>query len=199
RPSRRGGRAAADGRGGGRLLDRPRGRPPRRPLWRGPLAGNRHAPARGGRPPRRPTWRPHVCLEPGPHPDATGCLESLATDPGGRRPALERRGTRADGSDDMNGPPVLETERLRLRPMEQGDLSALLDVLGDAATMRFYDHPFSQDDVVAWIRRTEERYEQHGFGLLAVDLNGTCIGDCGPALQEVEGVDEVELGWHIRR
>jgi RimJ/RimL family protein N-acetyltransferase len=85
--------------------------------------------------------------------------------------------------------------------MELDDLDPLAAILGDAETMRFYDHPFSREEALAWIVRTRERYEQHGFGLFGVELiaDGTFIGDCGPALQTVEGIDQVELGWHIRR
>jgi [ribosomal protein S5]-alanine N-acetyltransferase len=101
----------------------------------------------------------------------------------------------------MSALPTLTTQRLRLRPMTLDDLDALAQILGDAETMRFYANPFSRDESLAWIVRTLERYGQHGFGLFAVELlaDGAFIGDCGPALQTVEGVDDVELGWHIRR
>jgi ribosomal-protein-alanine N-acetyltransferase len=97
--------------------------------------------------------------------------------------------------------PVLSTERLRLRPMTLDDLDPLAPILGDAETMRFYPHPFSRDEALGWILRTLERYEHDGFGLFAIELadDGSFIGDCGPALQTVEGRDEIELGWHVRR
>jgi [ribosomal protein S5]-alanine N-acetyltransferase len=95
----------------------------------------------------------------------------------------------------------LTTDRLELRPMRDADVAALAQVLGDPWSMRFYPAPFDLDATTAWVRRNQERYEQDGFGLLAVVDRATdeVIGDCGPTLQEVDGEHHVELGWHIRR
>jgi RimJ/RimL family protein N-acetyltransferase len=53
---------------------------------------------------------------------------------------------------------------------------------------------------VAWIDRQFERYAQDGFGLWIVEdrATGEFLGTVGPALQTVESVDEVEIGWHVR-
>jgi RimJ/RimL family protein N-acetyltransferase len=95
----------------------------------------------------------------------------------------------------------LETERLRLRPMEVDDEDALLAVLGDPIAMRFYPRPFDRLEVHGWIGRVRERYERDGFGLLAVveRSTGEVVGDCGPMLMETGHGVHVELGWHIRR
>lgn len=97
--------------------------------------------------------------------------------------------------------PVLETDRLRLRRYRLDDLDALFEVIGDAHTMRFYPRRFGRDDARDWITRNLERYERDGFGLWAMELKATgeFVGNCGPAVQEVEGRREVELGWHIHR
>ena len=65
--------------------------------------------------------------------------------------------------------------------------------------MRFYPHPFSMDESREWIDRMRERYERDGFSLLAVEdrATGEFLGNVGPILQHVDGVDEVELGWSI--
>lgn len=65
--------------------------------------------------------------------------------------------------------------------------------------MRFYPHPFSVEESRAWIERTRQRYELDGFALLAVEdrTTGDFLGNVGPAVQVVDGVDEVELGWSI--
>jgi RimJ/RimL family protein N-acetyltransferase len=54
---------------------------------------------------------------------------------------------------------------------------------------------------VAWIGRNCERYRRDGHGLWAMLLkqSGELIGDCGCTLQEVEGKNEVEVGYHVRR
>jgi len=94
----------------------------------------------------------------------------------------------------------LETPRLVLRPMALSDLDALAPILGDPRSMRFYPRPFDRSMVTGWIERTLERYDDDGYGLLAVveRATGEVIGDCGPTRQIVDGDDFVELGWHIR-
>jgi [ribosomal protein S5]-alanine N-acetyltransferase len=96
-------------------------------------------------------------------------------------------------------PPTLETTRLRLRPLTMDDLEALHAIQSDPVHMRFYPHPFSVDESRAWIARMQECYEERGFALLAVDdrETGEFLGNVGPHVQHVDGVDEVELGWSI--
>lgn len=95
----------------------------------------------------------------------------------------------------------LETERLSIRPLCLDDVEALHEVLGDAEAMVFYNHPFSRAEVVTWIERSIERYERDGCALFAVEdrITGELLGDNGPSVQTVEGIDHVELGWHTRR
>lgn len=95
----------------------------------------------------------------------------------------------------------LLTERLRLRPLARRDVDALLAVLGDADTMKWYPAPLEHDGVVAWIDRALESYAQNGFGLLAIEdrSTGAFLGDCGATLQYVDHEPHVELGWHVRR
>jgi len=65
--------------------------------------------------------------------------------------------------------------------------------------MRFYPHPFSRTETEQWIARTLSSYEARGFGLLAVEdgATGEFLGNVGPTIQHVDGVDEIELGWSI--
>jgi ribosomal-protein-alanine N-acetyltransferase len=95
--------------------------------------------------------------------------------------------------------PTLETARLRLRPLEPADAKALNVIQSDPVHMRFYPHPFSLDESREWIDRMRERRERDGFSLLAVEdrATGEFLGNVGPILQHVDGVDEVELGWSI--
>jgi [ribosomal protein S5]-alanine N-acetyltransferase len=96
---------------------------------------------------------------------------------------------------------ILETERLLIRRLREPDVDALHAVLGDAETMRYYPAPFDRDGCAAWIEDSIERYARDGFGLYGLELRATgeLIGDCGPAVRAIEGVDEVEMGWHVRR
>jgi [ribosomal protein S5]-alanine N-acetyltransferase len=99
--------------------------------------------------------------------------------------------------------PILETERLRIRPFHEdlSDAGAMFSVLSDPVSMRFYPKPFDADGALAWVERWVNAYDEAGFGLLAIEdrMTGEVIGDCGPTLQNVDGQSFVELGWHVRR
>lgn len=98
--------------------------------------------------------------------------------------------------------PVLETRRLRLRPFatDLSDMDAMVPVLGDPFSMRFYPRPFDRSGVAAFIERQLERYRIDGFGLSVIEdrRTGEVLGDCGPTMQHVDGEPFVELGWHVR-
>ena len=95
--------------------------------------------------------------------------------------------------------PTLETQRLLLRPLVAEDAETLNRIQSDADHMRFYPSPFSFEETREWIARAQERYERDGFGLLAVEdrTTGEFLGNVGPVVQLVDGVDEIELGWSI--
>jgi len=95
---------------------------------------------------------------------------------------------------------ILETERLILRKMNEGDYDDLYKVLGDPEIMKHYPYSFDEERVRGWISRNMGRYAKDGFGLWAVCLKdtGEMIGDCGLTLQNIEGEMLPEIGYHIR-
>jgi [ribosomal protein S5]-alanine N-acetyltransferase len=96
---------------------------------------------------------------------------------------------------------ILETPRLLLRKFTLQDAEALELCLGDPVVMEFYPAPLDRQGVEGWIARNLARYERDGHGLWAMVLRDTnqVIGDCGCTIQEVEGKNEVEVGYHVRR
>jgi [ribosomal protein S5]-alanine N-acetyltransferase len=96
---------------------------------------------------------------------------------------------------------VLETSRLLLRKLTLEDAEALELCLGDPIAMEFYPAPLDRQGVEGWIERNLGRYERDGHGLWAMVLKGSSqvIGDCGCVMQEVEGSNGVEVGYHVRR
>ena len=96
---------------------------------------------------------------------------------------------------------VLETSRLILREFLEEDVEPLALVLSDPETMRFYPAPFDRAGVEEWIARNRRRYAEYGHGLWAMILksSGELIGDCGLTVQNVDGANEVEIGYHVRR
>jgi ribosomal-protein-alanine N-acetyltransferase len=96
---------------------------------------------------------------------------------------------------------ILQTPRLILREFCPEDVDALARIISDPEAMRFYPTPFDRAGVEEWITRNRRRYTKDGHGLWAMVLkaNGELIGDCGMTVQTVEGTDEIEIGYHVRR
>jgi ribosomal-protein-alanine N-acetyltransferase len=96
---------------------------------------------------------------------------------------------------------ILETPRLILRELVPEDRDALALVISDPETMRHYPAPYDRAGVENWIARNRARYAAHGHGLwgMVLKATGELIGDCGLTLQEVDGENIVEIGYHLRR
>ena len=96
---------------------------------------------------------------------------------------------------------IFETSRLLLREFTLQDVDALVAVLGDPVAMQYYPAPFNRKEVEEWIERNRQRYQREGYGLWAMLLRETeqLIGDCGCFLRDIEGRNEVEIAYHVRR
>jgi len=93
---------------------------------------------------------------------------------------------------------VLETARLRLRPMTDDDLEEMSAMLGDPEVMRYYPAPKTRAEAQLWIDWNKRNYAEYGFGLWVMeDHEGKFIGDCGLTMQIVDGTAEVEVGYHV--
>ncbi len=96
---------------------------------------------------------------------------------------------------------IIETERLYMRRMTQGDFSSLCRILQDPDVMYAYEHAFSDQEVQEWLDRQLRRYEEDGFGLWAVILkeNGEMIGQCGITMQEWNEREVPEIGYLFQK
>jgi len=97
-------------------------------------------------------------------------------------------------------PVVLETPRLRLRPMTEADADNLHRLSQSANVNRFIgETPLA--DVAAGLAifrdRIEPQYRQHGVGRLAIELrpDGAFAGWCG--LKYRPDTDEYDLGYRL--
>ena len=72
-------------------------------------------------------------------------------------------------------------------------------MVGDAEQMTFYPRPRTRDEASAWIRRNRAFYEEHGFGFWLIELlpRSRFAGYCGVRPLDLEGVPEIEIGWHV--
>ena len=94
----------------------------------------------------------------------------------------------------------LMTERLRFRRLVPDDIAWWMDYMNSAEAIRFM--PFtlgSRSDGERMIQRAMERYAEDGSGLHAIVLRegGTPVGQCGLLTQHVDGVMELEIGYHF--
>lgn len=96
---------------------------------------------------------------------------------------------------------ILETERLLLREITHLDSEELLKIWGDAETMSLFPKTLNPQEMGEWIDRNLKRYESYGHGVWAVILKDSLqfVGDCGLVIQEVDGVEELEVGYHFNR
>lgn len=96
---------------------------------------------------------------------------------------------------------ILETERLYLREMDQGDFRSLCRILQDDGAMYAYEGAFTDGEVQEWLDRQIARYQRWGFGLWAVILkeNGRMIGQCGLTMQPWKDGEVLEIGYLFER
>ncbi|HYJ79160.1 MAG TPA: GNAT family N-acetyltransferase [Longimicrobiaceae bacterium] len=96
---------------------------------------------------------------------------------------------------------VIETERLLLRELTDEDHDRLYELYLDPRVNRFLGGP--PPPYGRYLREVNARwplyYRKHGFGLWGVirKADGETIGRCGLLKQEVDGVEEVEVGYAL--
>lgn len=93
---------------------------------------------------------------------------------------------------------ILETERIRLREFTRQDLDDLAAMFADEEHMRFYSRPKTRAEAAAWIDWNLDLYAERGFGLWVMESKATreFLGQCGLTPQTVDGITDIELGWH---
>ncbi len=96
----------------------------------------------------------------------------------------------------------LQTERLTTRFLTMDDCQPWSVFLGDKECIKFFpkaDFETPLDRSEFWIDKQINRYKENKYGLQAlIDKNtGEFIGQCGLLLQDVDGIKELEVGYHI--
>lgn len=97
---------------------------------------------------------------------------------------------------------VPRTERLHSRNIKPEDASEWEPFFNDRDSLQFL--PVNPQQTLAeysefWIERQLQRYQNRQFGLKAIIRNAdqVLVGMCGLLLQEVDHIQEVEVGYHI--
>jgi RimJ/RimL family protein N-acetyltransferase len=80
-------------------------------------------------------------------------------------------------------------------------LDVMCELLGDPEVMLHYPHPMNREETQQWIERGLMRYERDGCSFYALESRDTggFLGQCGILIQEVEGVNETEVGYLLMR
>ena len=96
---------------------------------------------------------------------------------------------------------ILETNRLKLRELNEKDIIPLHEILSDVETMKYYPAPFDLKGTEVWINRSRESYTENEFGLWAVVLKSdeTFAGQCGITYTNIDGDKVPEIGYHINK
>lgn len=95
----------------------------------------------------------------------------------------------------------LQSPRLITRFITQDDVPVWLEYCRDSEATRFTAIPGKTPEELAqfFIDRALARYEAGEYGLQALISKdtGEFIGQCGLIKQQVNGIDEVEVGYHL--
>lgn len=97
---------------------------------------------------------------------------------------------------------VAETPRLLLREFTSGDVGELAEILKDPEVMEFSTNgPCAEDDTRRFVDGCLDSYREHGFGQWAIidRSSGSIIGFCGLSHVDLNGVQEVEIGYRLAR
>lgn len=102
----------------------------------------------------------------------------------------------------MNYRDKLESERLITRMLISQDVAIWEDFFADEEAVKYFpDFGFTSHTERAnhWISKQLDRYASGRFGLqVLIDKNSSeFIGQCGLLTQEIDGIEELEVGYHI--
>ncbi len=92
---------------------------------------------------------------------------------------------------------VLRTERLRLRVLEERDLTDLGDIYTDPLVMRYYPALSRRDRMQEWFDGQQALYGERGYSLYGVERlrDGVFLGVCGHLHQSIDGESLVEVAY----
>ena len=96
---------------------------------------------------------------------------------------------------------ALETERLQLRPIDMADLDDIHEIFGDPIAMEHYKRTRTREELVALVQRSMRHFERTRTGFFAmIDReSGDFVGQCGLLWQEIDGLEELEVGYQVKR
>lgn len=96
-----------------------------------------------------------------------------------------------------------ETDRLLIRPLVKSDHLAWQEFVMDEVATRFFpdDRKMKPEKSGEWIHLQQERYREKRYGLQALieKRSGEFVGQSGLLSQSVDGIEELEISYHLIR
>jgi RimJ/RimL family protein N-acetyltransferase len=96
---------------------------------------------------------------------------------------------------------MLETDRLLLRRWKMSDREPFAEMNADPRVMEFFPGVLSREESDELIDRIENHFENHGFGLFAIEVKAdkTFVGFMGLHVTTFQAhfTPAVEIGWRI--
>jgi ribosomal-protein-alanine N-acetyltransferase len=100
-------------------------------------------------------------------------------------------------------PYIISTPRLGLRKWRASDFLPFALMNSDHEVMQYFPDILNQEETHQLIKRIHQHFEQHGFGLYALEQlsNRAFIGYTGFMIPRFESFFTpcVEIGWRIKR
>ncbi len=95
----------------------------------------------------------------------------------------------------------LRTERLLLRPWREEDREPFAAMNADPAVMEHFPAVLTRPESDALVDRVEAHFDEHGYGLWAVEADGAFVGFTGLVWQTYEApfTPALEVGWRLAR
>ncbi|CAN5567834.1 GNAT family N-acetyltransferase [soil metagenome] len=101
----------------------------------------------------------------------------------------------------MLSAPQIKTDRLLLRRWRESDLHQFAELNQDDFVMQHFPNKLTHQESNAMVERIEKAFEENGFGLYAVETNGSeeFIGFVGLSVPRFEAAFTpcVEIGWRL--
>ena len=97
--------------------------------------------------------------------------------------------------------PHLQTPRLLLRPWRESDLLPFAEMNADPRVMEYFPNRLSRSESDALVAHIQAHFQQHGFGLWALEVVGRApfIGFTGLSIPKFQAhfTPCVEIGWRL--
>lgn len=93
----------------------------------------------------------------------------------------------------------LRTERLVLRRWLPEDREPFAALCADPEVMAHFPSTLSREASDAWVDRVDAHFDEHGYGLWAVEVEGRFAGFTGLLWTDALGGQDLEVGWRLAR